>query len=281
MHLKAAASGADVIMLDLEDSVPFAQKSSARLQVVESLNSLDWGNKFLSIRINRPGERFSYRDIVEIIPFCSDKLNSIVIPKVSSPADIHFVEKLLTSLEDEYSLKNRLLLEPSIEDALGLENVSQIAAASDRNITLVFGIADFSSSIGAKFISISGHGENEDSYPGHRWQYVLSRMVVAAKAKNLSVIDAPYGNFSDPQGLRKSAELAAALGVDGKWAIHPSQIEIINAVFSPSPQEIERAKKVLDAYEIALKEGKGAVELEGRMIDNATIRLSKITLNKL
>lgn len=281
MHLKAAASGADVIMLDLEDSVPFAQKSSARLQVVESLNSLDWGNKFLSIRINRPGERFAYRDIVEIIPFCSDKLNSIVIPKVSSPADIHFVEKLLTSLEDEYSLKNRLLLEPSIEDALGLENVSQIAAASDRNITLVFGIADFSSSIGAKFISISGHGENEDSYPGHRWQYVLSRMVVAAKAKNLAVIDAPYGNFSDPQGLRKSAELAAALGVDGKWAIHPSQIEIINAVFSPSPQEIERAKKVLDAYEIALKEGKGAVELEGRMIDNATIRLAKITLNKL
>lgn len=281
MHLKAAASGADVIMLDLEDSVPFAQKSSARLQVVESLNSLDWGNKFLSIRINRPGERFAYRDIVEIIPFCSDKLNSIVIPKVSSPADIHFVEKLLTSLEDEYSLKNRLLLEPSIEDALGLENVSQIAAASDRNITLVFGIADFSSSIGAKFISISGHGENEDSYPGHRWQYVLSRMVVAAKAKNLAVIDAPYGNFSDPQGLRKSAELAAALGVDGKWAIHPSQIEIINAVFSPSPQEIERAKKVLDAYEIALKEVKGAVELEGRMIDNATIRLAKITLNKL
>lgn len=281
MHLKASASGADVVMLDLEDSVPLSEKRSARLQVVESINSLDWGHKFLSIRINRPGDRFAYRDIVEIIPFCSDKLDSIVIPKVSSAADIHFVEKLLMSLEDEYSLKNRLLLEPSIEDALGLENVSEIAAASERNITLVFGIADFSSSIGAKFISISGHGENEDNYPGHRWQYVLSRMVVAAKARNLAVIDAPYGNFSDAQGLRKSAELAAALGVDGKWAIHPAQIEIINAVFSPSPQEIERAKRVLDAYENALKEGKGAVELDGRMIDNATIRLAKITLNKI
>ncbi|MBK7865920.1 MAG: CoA ester lyase [Ignavibacteriales bacterium] len=281
MHQKAAGSSADVIMLDLEDSVPLALKEEARQQVVTSINSLDWGNKNLSIRINQPGGQFAHRDILEIIPKCGGKLNSIVIPKVSTPADVHFIDKLLEGLEAEFNLANKIALEPSIEDPLGLENVSEIAAASSRNITLVFGIADFSSSIGAKFISIYGHGENEDFYPGHRWHYVLSRMVIAGKARGLSVIDAPYGNFKDSVGLQRSAELAAALGVDGKWAIHPTQIDIINSVFSPSIEEIERAQRVMDVYKIAVAEGKGAAELDGRMIDNATLRLAKITLEKL
>lgn len=281
MHAKAAASNADVVMLDLEDSVPLAEKENARLTVINSVNSLDWGGKLLSIRINQPGNRFAYRDIIEIIPKCAERLSSVVIPKVSTPADIHFVERLLESLEDEHGITNRLSLEPSIEDPLGLENVSEIAGASKRNISLVFGIADFSSAIGAKFYSISGHGENEDFYPGHRWHYVLSRMVVAAKARDLMVIDAPYGNFRDTVGLKRSAELAAALGVDGKWAIHPDQIEIINEVFSPSPEEMERAKRVIEAHEKARKEGKGAVELDGRMIDSATIRLARTTLGKV
>lgn len=281
MHQKAAGSSADVIMLDLEDSVPLSHKEEVRQQVVTSINSLDWGNKKLSIRINQPGGQFAHRDILEIIPRCGEKLNSIVIPKVSTPADVYFVDKLLEGLESEFNITNKIALEPSIEDPLGLENVSEIAAASSRNITLVFGIADFSSSIGAKFISISGHGENEDFYPGHRWHFVLSRMVIAGKARGLSVIDAPYGNFKDAIGLQKSAELAAALGIDGKWAIHPSQIEIINRVFSPSDEEIKRAQRVLEAYKIAIAEGKGAAELDGRMIDNATLRLAKITLEKL
>lgn len=281
MHQKAAGSSADVIMLDLEDSVPLALKEEARQQVVASINSLDWGTKKLSIRINQPGGPFAHRDILEIIPKCGGKLNSIVIPKVSTHADVNFIDKLLEGLEAEFNLENKIALEPSIEDPLGLENVSEIAASSLRNITLVFGIADFSSSIGAKFISISGHGENEDFYPGHRWHYVLSRMVIAAKARGLSVIDAPYGNFKDSAGLQKSAELAAALGIDGKWAIHPSQIDIINSVFSPSIEEIKRAQRVVDAYKTAVSEGKGAAELDGRMIDNATLRLAQITLDKM
>ncbi len=281
MHQKAAGSTADVIMLDLEDSVPLSHKEEARQQVVKSINSLEWGNKNLSIRINQIGGQFAHRDLLETIPLCGEKINSIVIPKVSTPADVHFVDKLIEGLEAEFHLKNRIALEPSIEDPLGLENVSEIAAASARNITLVFGIADFSSSIGAKFISISGHGENEDFYPGHRWHYVLSRMVVTGKARGLFVIDAPYGNFKDPDGLQRSAELAAALGVDGKWAIHPSQIDTINSVFSPSDEEINRAQRVVDAYKIAVAEGKGAAELDGRMIDNATLRLAQITLDKV
>jgi len=281
MHAKAAASEADVVMLDLEDSVPLAEKENARATVVNSVNTLEWGNKLISIRINQPGNRFSYKDIIDTVPECAGKLDSIVIPKVSTPADVHFVERLLESLEDEYGITNRIALEPSIEDPLGLENVSTIAGASKRNVTLVFGIADFSSAIGAKFYSISGHGENEDFYPGHRWHFVLSRMVVAAKARDLMVIDAPYGNFKDPAGLKRSSELAAALGVDGKWAIHHDQISVINEVFSPSPEEIERATKVIEAHEKALKDGKGAVELDGRMIDSATIRLARITLQKI
>ena len=281
MHIKAASSAADVVMLDLEDSVPLSEKEAARQTVINSVNSLEWGNKLLSIRINQPGNRFAYKDIIEIIPKCAEKISSIVIPKVSTPADIHFVEKLLESLEDEHGITTRIALEPSIEDPQGLENVSAIAGASSRNISLVFGIADFSSAIGAKLYSISGHGENEDFYPGHRWHYVLSSIVIAAKARNLRVVDAPYGNFKDPEGLRKSANLAAALGVDGKWAIHPDQIEIINEVFSPSPEEIERALLVVQAHEKALAEGKSAVELEGRMIDAATIRLAKTTLGKV
>ncbi len=280
MHLKAAASAADVVMLDLEDSVPLAEKEAARKAVINSVNSLDWGNKLLSVRINQPGNRFAYKDIIEIVPECAGRLNSIVIPKVSTPVNVHFVERLIESLEDEHGINNRLSLEPSIEDPQGLENVSAISEASKRNISLVFGIADFSSAIGAKLYSISGHGENEDFYPGHRWHYVLSRMVIAAKARDLIVIDAPYGNFKDNEGLRKSANLAAALGVDGKWAIHPVQLEIINEVFSPSQEEIERAKRVIEAHEKALKDGKGAVELEGRMIDSATIRLALSTLGK-
>ncbi len=281
MHAKAAASEADVVMLDLEDSVPISEKENARQTVIDSVNQMEWGDKLLSVRINQPGNRYAYKDLIEIIPRCAGKPGSIVIPKVSTPADVHFVEKMIESLEDEYGIKEKISLEPSIEDPRGLENVSEIAGASKRNISLVFGIADFSSAIGAKLYSISGHGENEDFFPGYRWQYVLSKMVVAAKARDIIVIDAPYGNFKDVEGLKRSAMIAAALGVDGKWAIHPSQIDTINEVFSPSPEEIERAKRVIEAHEKALKEGKGAVEIDGRMIDSATIRLALSTLGKI
>jgi Citrate lyase beta subunit len=281
MHQKAAASDADVVMLDLEDSVPVSEKEKARRIVCDSINSLDWKRKPVSVRINQPGNRFSYKDIIEVLSVCGGKINSIVIPKVSTPADVHFVDRLIDSVFEEQNIRSEIFLEPSIEDPLGLENASKIAEASPRNISLVFGIADFSSAIGAKFYSISGHGENEDFYPGHRWHFVLSSMVIAAKARDLIVIDAPYGNFKDSEGLKRSAELAAALGVDGKWAIHPDQIGVINAIFSPSTEEIERARQVIAAHNQAVAQGKGATELNGRMIDSATIRLAERTLKKI
>jgi citrate lyase beta subunit len=167
-------------------------------------------------------------------------------------------------------------IEAIIESARGLEAVSETAGSSERMKSLVFGVADYSASIGARLVSISGHGEKEEEiYAGHRWNFVLSRMVMAARAHGLMVIDAPFGNFKDTEGLKRSAVMACALGCDGKWAIHPDQIDTINQVFSPSADDIQRARNVLQAYKEAEAGGRGAAALEGRMIDQATVRLAK------
>jgi len=200
----------------------------------------------------------------------------VVVPKVDHPGDIHFVHRLLQGIEMDKQRLNRIGIEASIESAEGLENVSLTARASNRLISLVFGIADYSASIGARLSSVSGHGEaEEDVYPGHRWHFPLSRIIMAAKASGLLVMDAPFGNFKDLEGLRRSADMSNALGCDGKWVIHPGQIDVVNTVFSPSPEEIERARMVIEAYEAAVESGRGAVSLDGSMVDNATIRLAR------
>lgn len=276
MHGKACQSSVDVVMLDLEDSVPVDAKETARTTVIQSLLSQDWTEKTITVRINALDTPFAYRDLLEVAEAAGQVIDAIVIPKVNNPGDVHFVSRMLDGIEMSKGFKNRIRIEASIESAEGLENVSAIAQSSDRLKTLVFGIADYSASIGARLVSISGHGEKEEElYPGHRWNFALSRMVMAAKAHGLMAIDAPYGNFKDNEGLRRSAVMASALGCDGKWAIHPAQIDIINQVFSPSQEEIDRAAKVLEAYRQAEKEGRGAVAVEGRMVDNATVTMAK------
>ena len=276
MHLKAAQCAADVIMLDLEDSVPQEAKAGARRQVIETLQSMDWAHKTVSVRINGLDSAFAYRDLVEIVETAGQVLDSVVVPKVNDPGDIHFVDRMLDGIEQA---GNRLLpigIEASIETARGLEAVSDIARASRRLIALVFGIADYSASVGARLVSISGHGESEEKiYPGHRWHFALSRMIMAAKANGLLAIDAPYGNFKNLEGLRQSTAMACALGCDGKWAIHPGQIETLNSLFSPSTEDIQRALKVIQAAEAAQAMGRGAVAVEGRMVDQATVRLAR------
>ena len=216
-----------------------------------------------------------YQDILAVVESAGSKIDTIVVPKIDSPGDIHFVSRLLDGIEMNIGVDRPIGIEASIESAEGLENVSSIARASKRIKTLVFGIADYSASVGARLVSISGHGEREDEiYPGHRWQYPLSRIVMAAKANGLMAIDAPFGNFKDIDGLEKSAVMAAALGLDGKWVIHPGQIEAVNRVFAPSEEDIARAEKVIRAHEEAVKSGRGAVAIDGRMVDNATIRLA-------
>jgi len=276
MHVKASQRQVDVVMLDLEDSVPVQAKESARDQIIQSIHSLDWGETTLTFRINALDTPFGYRDLLEVVEATGPHINAVVVPKVNHPGDIHFVSRMLDGIESAKGLSNRIHIEAIIESAEGLEQATQIAQASDRLISLVFGIVDYSASIGARLVSISGHGEKEEEiYPGHRWNFEMSRIVMAAKAHGMLAIDAPYGNFKDSKGLQRAAALACALGYDGKWAIHPDQIDVINQIFSPSKEDIERAIKVLEAHSEAQKKGLGAVAVEGRMVDQATVRLAK------
>jgi malyl-CoA/(S)-citramalyl-CoA lyase len=275
MHLKASQRQVDVVMLDLEDSVPVDAKEPARKMVIDSIRSLVWQDITVTFRINGLDTHFGYKDLLEVVEAAGPKIDAVVVPKVNHPGDIHFVCRMLDGIEMEKGSSKRMGIEAIVESAQGLEKVSEIARASDRLKTLVFGIVDYSASINARLVSISGHGENEEEvYPGHRWNFEMSRIVMAAKAHGLLAIDAPYGNFKDPEGLRRSAALACALGYDGKWAIHPDQIDIINQVFSPSREDIARAQKVLAAHKNAEEKGQGAVAVEGRMVDRATVRLA-------
>jgi citrate lyase beta subunit len=276
MHGKASFSNADVIMLDLEDSVPVDAKEKARAQVIQSLLDRDWSSKTVTVRINGLDTPFAYRDLLEVVENAGHILDAIVIPKVQSPGDISFADRMLDGIEMSKGFVSRLSIEASIETAEGLLRSADIARESDRLKTFVFGIADYSASVGARLVSISGHGEKEEElYPGHRWHFALSRIVMVSKANGCLAIDAPYGNFKDPEGLRRSAVMSCALGCDGKWAIHPDQIDIINEVFTPSQKDIELAAKVLEADSKAAAAGKGAVAVEGRMVDQATVRMAK------
>jgi malyl-CoA/(S)-citramalyl-CoA lyase len=274
MHAKAFASPVDVIMLDLEDSVPVEAKNLATEQIIKTLNSIEvQANKGISVRVNSADTPYCFRDVIEVVEEAGEKIDSIVLPKVDSAGDVHFLSRLLDALEAELGMEKQIAIDASIESALAIENISEIAVAP-RVRSLIFGIADYSASIGARLSSISGHGEEDaEVYPGHRWNYVMSKIVQTAKAYNLLAIDSPYGNFKDLLELGKSAKISAALGFDGKWAIHPSQIETINNVFSPTSEEIDRANRILEAART--NPGRGAVAIDGRMVDRATIRLAK------
>jgi len=275
MHHKAACSEADVVMLDLEDSVPLDAKDIARKTVAQSLAHINWGTKTVSVRINGLETPFAYQDIPFIVTSNTASINAIVIPKVNDIADIHFVARFLDGLEMDIQKDMPVKIEASIETAKGMANINQIAKSCNRLISLVFGIADYTASTGARLVSLSGHGDNDTSvYPGHRWHFAISRIVMAAKANDLLAIDAPYGNFKDPSGLAESASLARGLGCDGKWAIHPDQLSVINTYFSPLTEDIEKASLIINAT----KQNKehGAISIDGHMIDQATVRLAQI-----
>ena len=274
MHPKALNSAADIVMLDLEDSVPPEAKEKARRQVVQTLQATE--ARPLAVRINALDTPYAYRDLLEVAEAAGDRIDTVVVPKVNDAGDIHFVDRLLAGIERHCHREKPVGIEASIETAEGLNAVRTIAVSSPRLRTLVFGIADYAASVGARLVSLSGHGEKEDGiYPGHRWHHALSRIVMAAKANGLLAIDAPYGNFKDEDGLARAAETACALGCDGKWAIHPAQIDTINRVFTPSAEDIDRARRIIAADEAARTGGRGAVAVDGRMVDQATVRLAR------
>jgi citrate lyase subunit beta/citryl-CoA lyase len=274
LFAKALASEADYVFLDLEDAVAPADKEAARRQVVAGLLEHDWRarDKTVCVRINGIDTPYMYRDLIEVVESAGQRLDIVLVPKVGVPADVYLVDALLTQIEAARGIAHRIGIEVLIESALGLANVEAIAQASPRLEALHFGVADLAASLRARTVSIGG--TNPD-YPGDQWHAALARVATACRAFGLRPIDGPYGDFQDAAGYRAAARRAAALGYEGKWAIHPSQIALANEVFTPPPAEVERARRILTALDEAARAGRGAAQLDGRMIDAASARLAR------
>jgi citrate lyase beta subunit len=278
---KAAGSAADFVFLDLEDAVAPPEKEQARRNVIEALRDIDWAarGKTVSVRINGLDTHYMYRDVIDVMEQAVDRLHTILVPKVGMPADLYCVETLVEQIEQAKGYRTKVGIEALIETALGMANVEAIASSGGRLEALHFGVADYAASNRARTVSIGGL--NPD-YPGDQWHFALSRMIVACRAYGLRPIDGPFGDYSDPDGFRAGARRAAALGCEGKWAIHPSQVELANEVFSPPEAEVDRARRIIEALRDAEAQGKGAASVDGKMIDAASERMANtvITLDE-
>ena len=278
MFEKAFNSTADCVFLDLEDAVSPADKVQARRNVIEALRDIDWHSKAktISVRINSIDTHYMYRDVVDLVEQAGDQLDTILIPKVGLAADVYLVDAMLTQIEAAMGFSHKIGIEILIETTLGMSNVDAIATSSPRLEAMHFGVADYAASSRARTTNIGGL--NPD-YPGDQWHHALSSMLVACRAYGLRPIDGPFGDFKDADGFRLAARRSAAIGYEGKWAIHPSQIELANEVYSPTAEEVERAQRILLALEEAAAQGKGAAQLDGRMIDAASARMAENVVN--
>lgn len=288
---KAAKSAADAVFLDLEDSVAPDEKERARSNVIQALNDIDWGDRTMIVRINGLDTHYMYRDVIEVVENCP-RLDMLLIPKVGVPADLYAVDMLVTQIEQAQRREKRIGFEILIETALGMANVEAIAQSSRRLEAIVFGVGDYAASTRARTTVIGGVNRDygvladpdEDGrrayYWNDMWHYAQARIVVACRAYGLRPIDGPFGDFSDAEGYIAAAKRAAVLGYEGKWAIHPSQIELAHQVFSPLEAEVQRAQRIIEAMEQAQREGKGAVSLDGKMVDIASIKMAENLLEK-
>ncbi|MCP4993912.1 MAG: CoA ester lyase [Gammaproteobacteria bacterium] len=289
---KAPQSEADIIFFDLEDSVAPDRKEQARKDVIAALNDLDFGTKSISVRINGLDTHYMYRDLVDIVEQAGHRLDLILIPKVGTAADIYAVDMLLTQIEQAKRIKNRIGIEILIETPQGIQNIFEIAAASPRNESILFGSADYAAASGAQITMIGGpnpdyhiltspDGEGvRSTHWGDMWHFPLARLVAAARANGLRPIDGPFADIKDPDGWLASANRARVLGCEGKMVIHPGQIQLANELFKPSDTEVTHANRVLKAMEEAEQAGAGAVTLDGKMIDIASIRQAENTVKK-
>ena len=274
MFEKALSSNADYVFLDLEDAVSPNDKITARKNVIKALKEINWreNGKTISVRINSLDTHYMYRDVIEIVEEVGDRVDTLLVPKAGTASDVYMVDCLLTQIETSKKIKNRIGIECLIETALGMSNIKEIAKSSDRLEALHFGVADYAASLRARTVVIGGL--NPD-YPGDQWHHGLSELVMTCRAYGLRAIDGPFGDFNDPDAYIAAAKRGAAIGIEGKWAIHPSQIDLANKVFSPPKTEVSKAKKILEELEKAAKEGKGAAQLDGRMIDAASARMAE------
>ncbi|MDR2154625.1 MAG: CoA ester lyase [Burkholderiaceae bacterium] len=269
MMQKAAALGVDFVFLDLEDAVAPSQKRASRARIVEALNGLNWGRSVRCVRINDLSTEYAYEDIIEVVEAAGKNLDVIMLPKAMSAADVQFVDKLLTMMEKKLRLNKRIGIDVLIEEVEAMMRVEEIAASTPRLECLIFGMGDYSASQGVSLKDIGG----PSGYPGDVWHYQRHRLTIAARAHRLDAVDGPYADFRSPDAYREECRRAMILGMVGKWAIHPSQVEIAQAVFSPAPEDVKRAREMIKAYDAALAQGLGAVQYEGKMIDIASVRI--------
>ncbi|NRB16579.1 MAG: CoA ester lyase [Rhodobacteraceae bacterium] len=279
---KMAASAADVINLDLEDSVAPSDKDSARANVIEALNSIDWGTKYLSVRINGLDTPYWYRDVVDLLEQAGDRLDQIMIPKVGCAADVYAVDALVTAVERAKGRSKVISFEVIIESAAGIAHVEEIAAASPRLQAMSLGAADFAASMGMQTTGIGGTQKNY--YMLHQgqkhwsdpWHWAQTAIVAACRTHGVLPVDGPFGDFSDDEGFRAQALRSATLGMVGKWAIHPRQIALANEVFTPSDAAVSEAREILAAMETAKAKGEGATVYKGRLVDIASIKQAEV-----
>lgn len=290
---KMAASEADVLNLDLEDAVAPADKVQARANIVEALNTLDFGRKAVSVRINGLDTQYWVRDVVDLIEQGGERLDLIMIPKVGRAADVYAVDAMVSALELQAGRRKRLGFEVIIETAAGLAHVEEIAASSPRLQSMSFGAADYAASMGMQTVGIGGtqatyymiedkgeEGRERQIHYADPWHHVQNAIVCACRTHGVLPVDGPFGDFSDPEGFRAQALRSATLGMVGKWAIHPSQVALANEIFTPSEKSVEKARRILAAMEEAQRSGAGAVTLDGKLIDIASIRQAEVVVKQ-
>ena len=277
MMEKAAASAADEVMLDLEDAVAPDEKAAARERIVRALDEFDWTEIVVAVRINGLDHPNSYRDLVDVVEAAGDSIDTIVVPKVRRPEDVYVVATLLDQMEDATGIADPIGIEVLIEETEGLQRVDDIAGASDRLEALIFGPGDYAAAQGVT-VEHPGGQAAPDQYPGDIWHYARNRIVVAARANGLDAIDGPFADFLDPEGYRQECRWSQTLGFVGKWAIHPSQIEIANEEYRPDAAAVERAREIVEAMESGHESGHGAVQVDGEMLDKAVLRSARRTL---
>jgi malyl-CoA/(S)-citramalyl-CoA lyase len=282
LFAKMAASDADVINLDLEDSVSPSDKDSARANVIEAINTIDWNTKTLAVRINSLDTPYWYRDVVDLLEQAGDRLDQIMIPKVGNASDIYAVDALVTAIEAAKGRSKPINFEVIIESAAGLVNVNEIAASSPRMVAMSLGAADYAASMGMQTTGIGGTQDNYYMLHGDArhysdpWHLAQTAIVAACRTHGILPVDGPFGDFSDDEGYRAQARRSATLGMVGKWAIHPKQITLANEVFTPSDEAVAEAREILSAMEDAKARGEGATVYKGRLVDIASIKQAQV-----
>jgi len=283
---KMAGSAADVINIDLEDSVAPSDKDSARRNVIQAIGDIDWGNKTLSVRINGLDTPYWYRDVVDLLENASERLDQIMIPKVGNAADIYAVDALVSAVEAAKGRKKRIAFEVIIESAAGIAHVEEIAAASPRLQAMSLGAADFAASMGMATTGIGGTQEGYSllregqKYWSDPWHWAQTAIVAACRTHGVLPVDGPFGDFSDDEGFRAQALRSATLGMVGKWAIHPKQVALANEVFTPSEAAVQEAREILTAMEEAKAKGEGATVYKGRLVDIASIKQAEVIVRQ-